>query len=239
MKSIRRLWLTLTLWAIFGIALCGTFFAHEKPFARDWFCGLVSRCPDIPNSDALAKILYDLSIGALISLMFYLLLVKIPEWNRRKRLKKSLRKHYNAFKSDMISTIVGVADGSYDLDMVEQLCDQKAFREYFKEKVTQDQDRWDRFANNLEDVHIQELLTSMEIFRDEIKYILNATDIADDDSFEFFKRLSAAIYAQKDVTPDYDPVKRLSRFLWSLFAGWDWVSGYRERDIVAEMIKAI
>jgi len=77
----------------------------------------------------------------------------------------------------------------------------------------------------------------MEIFRDEI--VLNTTDIADDEPFEFFKRLSAAIYVQKEVTPDYDPVKQLSGFLWNLLAGWDWVSGYRERDIVQEMIEAI
>jgi hypothetical protein len=28
-------------------------------------------------------------------------------------------------------------------------------------------------------------------------------------------------------------------FLWDVFAGWDVVSGYRERDIIGDMIAAI
>ena len=123
--------------------------------------------------------------------------------------------------------------------MVKRLLDQKVFRNYFKEKVSASEERWHRFLNRLEAHHIRELLTTMEIFRDEISFVLNTTDIADDEPFEFFKRLSAAIYVQKEVTPDYDPVKQLSGFLWNLLAGWDWVSGYRERDIVQEMIEAI
>jgi hypothetical protein len=33
--------------------------------------------------------------------------------------------------------------------------------------------------------------------------------------------------------------KSFGAFLWSVFAGWDAVSGYRERDIIGDMIAAI
>ena len=65
------------------------------------------------------------------------------------------------------------------------------------------------------------------------------TDIEDFEASEFFKRLSALIYSHKDATTEYDPVKQLSQFLWNVFAGWDWVSGYRQRDIVQDMIDSI
>jgi hypothetical protein len=41
------------------------------------------------------------------------------------------------------------------------------------------------------------------------------------------KRLSNAIYSMKDVTLGYDETKPLARFLWSVFAGWDFFTGFR------------
>ena len=81
----------------------------------------------------------------------------------------------------------------------------------------------------------------MEIFRDELNFVLNNTDIPKDEPFEFMKRLSNAIYSMKDVTlgSGYDETKLLSRFLWSVFAGWDFITGYRKEDIVKKMIDAI
>ena len=73
----------------------------------------------------------------------------------------------------------------------------------------------------------------MEIFRDELTFVLNNTDIPKDEPFEFMKRLSNAIYSMKDVTLGYDEIKPLARFLWSVFAG------YRKEDIVKKMIDAI
>ena len=43
----------------------------------------------------------------------------------------------------------------------------------------------------------------------------------------------------RGVTPDYDDTKTLGRFLWEIFAGFSFVTGYRERDIIREMIDAI
>jgi hypothetical protein len=79
----------------------------------------------------------------------------------------------------------------------------------------------------------------MEMFRDELAFVLNNTDIPKDDPFEFLKRLSAAIYSMKDVTLGYDESNPLAHFLWNVFAGWDWITGYRKEDIVKKMINAI
>ena len=102
-----------------------------------------------------------------------------------------------------------------------------------------DRNRWHDFQNNLYEYYLRELLTLMESFREERVFVLNNTDIPKDEPFEFMKRLSNAIYSMKDVTLDYDETKSLARFLWSVFAGWDFITGYRKEDIVKKMIDAI
>jgi len=105
--------------------------------------------------------------------------------------------------------------------------------------VALDRNRWDEFQNKLDEHYLRELLTRMEIFRDELAFVLNNTDIPKDEPFEFLKRLSAAIYSMKNVTLGYDESKPLAGFLWNVFAGWDWITGYRKEDIVKKMIDAI
>ena len=79
----------------------------------------------------------------------------------------------------------------------------------------------------------------MGLFRDEIAFVLNAVDIPGDEPFEFLKRLSSAIYSIQDTTLGYDETKPIANFLWSVFAGFDLVTGYRKEDIVKKMIDAI
>jgi len=79
----------------------------------------------------------------------------------------------------------------------------------------------------------------MEIFRAELIHVMTSTDIANFETSEFFKRLSAAIFSHGNATADYDEVKQLSGLLWTLLTGWDWATGYRERDLVQDMIASI
>lgn len=236
---ITRRWLDLTLWLLFTVSLAAVLFGHERDFIRQPFCAAVQICPSVGNAEAWNKIAYDLGVGGLTSLLFYWLLVRIPDWERRRRVRNSLSRRYRAFKRDLIATILGAADGTYEYDKLDELSDQKKFRAYFKESVGQHQERWDRFANNLNESNIREIVSTMEIFRDDLMLVLLTVDIADIETSEFFKRLIAAIYSNKNATPQYDPVKQLSRFLWEILTGWSFVDGYREYDIVQDMIDSI
>jgi hypothetical protein len=233
---LKRL-LDKALIAIFVLSVATLFLAHEDPFARDALCAYTGFC--MPNAKAWNKIFYDLAVGALVTLVFYLLVVRLPDYQRRQRLKRSLERHYKAFREDCIESMLLVADGSCSADVPETLIEQDKFRDYFTEKVAPDRERWDEFLNKLDDYYLRELLTRMEIFRDELTFVLNNTDIPKDEPFEFMKRLSNAIYSMKDVTLDYDETKSLARFLWSVFAGGDQITGYRKEDIVKKMIDAI
>ena len=132
-----------------------------------------------------------------------------------------------------------VADGTFEWGFHEALIEQEQFRKYFQEKVSPSEDRWDAFQNKLDEYYLQELIMKTEILRDEISFVLNNIEIPDDRPFEFLKRLSAAILSMRNTTLGYDETKQFSNFLWSVFAGWDIISGYRDRDIIGETIKSI
>jgi hypothetical protein len=235
---LKRL-LDIALTAISVLSVAALFLAHEDPFAREAVCAHTGFCPVMPNAKAWYKIIYDLAVGSLVTVFFYLLVVRLPDYQRRQRLKRSLERHYKAFREDCIEIMLAVADGTYSAEVPETLMKQDKFKEYFTEKVTADRNRWHDFQNNLNEYYLRELLRLMEIFRVELTFVLNNTDIPKDEPFEFLKRLSAAIYSMKDVTLGYDESKPLASFLWNVFAGWDLITGYRKEDVVKKMIDAI
>jgi hypothetical protein len=237
--SWKKRSLDLVLATIFIVSVAALFLAHEDPFVRDALCARIGFCLTFANAKAWNNIFYDLAVGTLVSLVLYGLVVRLPDYQRRQRLKRSLELRYKNFRQDCIKTILAVADGIYSGGLPETLLEPDKFREYFKQQVSPNTERWHAFLNRLNEFYLRELQTSMEIFRDELTYILNNTDIQNDEAFEFVKRLSAAIYSMKTVTLDDDEVKTLAGFLWQVFAGWDWVEGYRKEDIIKKMIDEI
>jgi hypothetical protein len=234
---LKRL-LNVTLAAIFALSISALLLANEDPFARKFVCVCIGLCHHFPS--AFYKIIYDLSVGSLITLFFYFLVVRLPEYERRQRLKRSLKRHYDDFKEDSIEIMLAVTDGSYCADIPTILMDQDKFKNYFTARVTtSDQDRWTDFQNNLDEYNLRRLLTCMEIFREELMFVLNNTDVSKDQPFEFLKRLSAIIYSMKTVTLGYEETKPFERFLWDVFAGFDLITGYRKEDIIKNMIAAI
>ena len=199
--------------------------------ARTGFC--------LPDAKAGYKIGYDLAVAALITVVFYYLVVRLPDYQRRRRLKRSLETHYKAFRQDCIEIMLLAANGGCLAEEPEALLEQDKFRAYFNEEVAPGRKRFHNFLNNLDEDHLLQLLTNMEIFREELVFVLNNTDIPKDEPFEFLKGLSAAIYSLKDVTLGYDETKPLERFLWDVFAWYNLITGYRKRDIVKDMIEAI
>jgi hypothetical protein len=231
--------LDAVLFLIAALSFAALFLAHEDPFARDAVCKSLRFCPVLENAKAWNKIAYDLAAGSLVSLVFYVLIVRVPDYQRRRRYKRSFAHQYQDFREDCIGLMLGVADGTYAWGDQRELSDQKKFKEYFSEWVTADQTRWHRFLNRLDEHRLNQLLARMEQFRGEILFVLNNVDIPSEKPFEFLKRLSAAIYTMRDKTIDYDDIKSLGGFLWQVFAGFDFITGYQKRDIIQDMINAI
>jgi hypothetical protein len=87
--------------------------AHESPLARAALCEVARVCPHFDPTGFWKKLAYDLGMGSLMSIAFYGLLVRLPEEQQRRRFKASLKLHYEMFKEDAISILVGASDGSY------------------------------------------------------------------------------------------------------------------------------
>lgn len=221
---------------VIGTALM--FLANEDAFVRDALC----RSGACFYSDAAAgwnKLLYDFGAGCVITVVFYWLLGRLPEQRKRDRIKKSLRAQYRAFKLSCIENFLAVADGGFEGGLPEKLLSVDRFRDYFKEQVKPDRNRWHDVANNMTPFYLAVTLSRMEILRNEISFAMHSTDLSEEEAFDFLKRLSNAIILQRNATTDYDSIGSFLGFFWNLFAGWDWIEGYRGRDIVEEMIESI
>ncbi len=180
-------------------------------------------------------IIFNLSIGFLVSIIFYLLVVWFPNRRRRNIIKRNLEEQYRSFKEDTIEILLMACSGDYH----SKLSDQNEFKKYFKEKISESQNRWDAVFNGIDDYLLRELLVELEILLNEVSFVLNNVYINDPNIFSFFKRLSQSVYRLKNTTLEYDDRKVLMGFFWELFAGWSLVDGYSDDDIVKVMIDKI
>src|SRR5262249_50312488 len=105
-------------------------------------CTRTGFCPTFAHAKAGYKVLYDLGIGALVSLAFYFLVVRLPDYQRRQRLKRSLSAHYKAFRKGCIQTMLGVVHGKIDTRTAEAIIGRDKFRKYFQEPVGPRKSRW-------------------------------------------------------------------------------------------------
>jgi hypothetical protein len=191
------------------------------------------------HAKAAYKALYDIGMGGLVSVLFYLLLVRVPENAKRRRVRSSLERQFKRFKQDCLYVMLGIVNGIIDPELADQLLDQKSFRSYFKVEQTQGQDRWDVFLNRLDETGLSQILRAIDLLREEVNYALGATDIPTDDAFNFLKRLSVAIHSVQRTELGYDEIKPLSNFLWTLFSGFDFITGCQDEDVFAKMIRSI
>jgi hypothetical protein len=230
--------LGIPLIALVAVSVAIMFLANEDPFARDALCR-AGACFYSGAARGWNKLFYDFAAGCVITVVFFWLLVRWPEYRKRERIKKSFRMQYRAFKLACIENFLAVADGGFDATLPEKLLPIEQFRAYFKQDVGDGKTRWHEVANKMSPYYLEVTLSRMEILRQEISFVMHNTDISEGEAFELLKRLSQALLMQRDATTDYDSIKSFLGFFWSLFAGWDWVEGYRARDIVEEMIESI
>jgi hypothetical protein len=144
-----------------------------------------------------------------------------------------------SIKEDCITTFLGALQQPYDSDLIRDLKDRDKFKKYSKEPATRDQDRWDAVFNRLDGYMLKNLLTELEILRNEVVFTLTAIDIENEEVFSFLKRLSQVVYRIRNWSQQSDEQKELFRFLWSIHTGWSVIDGYQEKDIIADTIEAI
>ena len=181
-----------------------------------------------------------LSVGFLISTIFYFIVVYLPEWQKRGRIHRSMEKQYQVFKKSCIDTFLILSD-SQEYQHREMLLDQEEFRRYFKNNNKRYENRWDAVANGIQcnEYYLNEVLYELRVLNDEIKFVRSAIDIHDEKVFQFLNNLSQIIHRMDSTKPEYNDIKSFCRFLWEIFTGWSFIDGYRKTDIVLDMIERV
>jgi hypothetical protein len=213
---------------------------YEKPVLADALCRQVV-CPGWGLHQRWGKLFYDLGLTSLTSLIFYWILVVVPENQRRERLRRSMTQNYRLFREDVVSTLLGIIQRSYSVGQVRELAtSQRAFRDFFHSPSdAEGQEWWHAVQNRIREHHIASLTIALELFRDEIAFLLNNADVRDDEAFAFFRRLSDAITSAKVPNATDSPADAILGFIWQALSGWNAVSGYPEHDVIADMIRKI
>ena len=182
---------------------------------------------------------HDIAVGVMVSLFIYFLVVWLPDRDKRKRVRQNLQLQYDSFKERCIAIFLSAMGPSFDPAVIDSLKDREAFMRFFKEGLSPGQTRWDAVANGLKTENINSLIIEFEIFVSEVRFILIAVDVQNEDVFAFLKQLAIVLYRARDCSPDYDGVESLLRLMWHVFAGWSFVEGYIKKDQIAGMIDAL
>lgn len=219
------------------LAVFGTFSGSTEPVV-----GLLRDTAIEPYLLALHNgnsIVFNLSVGYLVSLFFWLLVVYLPDRTRRQILRDNLSRRYQDFRESTIQTLLWASIGAHDSRLPNELCDHRKFKEFFDED---NKKHWYAALNGLQGDkdRVDELLLELELFAGEVSYVLNNVHIQDPKVHSFFKRLSENIYRLKNSTVySYDQVKYLGNFLWTIHARWSIIDGQLENDVIQDMIDAL
>ena len=192
----------------------------------------------------------DISIGSFVSIIFYFINVLYPEYQQRGHLKSNLNQQYSAFKISIISSILQITQreeingysDSIAYDVPKKLADNPSeCRAYFYHKKDgSSTDRWGYFAGNLDINCKQEIILAMDVFSQNLSFILNKINIADKDVFTFLQKLTAVIYRNRRDSENQKGEESFLRFLSELLLDLDTVStDTNAKNIVQQMIDNI
>lgn len=205
--------------------------------------------PDFIKATALAdvfrvfttgnQITFDIAVGVIVSLFIYVLVVRLPAWQKKNRLKAHLLRRYDDLKEQCLMHFLWACNEPAESTLIDRLKSQEEFKTFFKERVSQDKDRWHAVVNGLTDDYVQSLVRELDLFRGELEYALSTVEVADEKVFSLLRNLTQLLQRSRHWSDREDQLKPLSQFMWSMFAGWSLVSGYTGRDHVNEMIRAI
>jgi len=185
------------------------------------------------------SIIFNLSIGYMVSVIFWLMVVVSPKKHKRKLLRNNLLRHYLRFKTDIAHTMLDAAGDEDSYEKSFDLVDHIKFREYFS---GDNRSRWSAALGEMQNDnrYITDLLVEMEILSNEFNYVLNNIEIDDEELFEFFRRLLNYFYSLKNLSSYTDDhTKSLGNFIFETMACWNTVEGKRDSDIIEDMINRI
>lgn len=186
------------------------------------------------------QIVFNLAVGVIASLLTYIATVIIPQTRKRARLRRQLLMRYVDFKRECLHTILSTLPEEFDSAIVEQLMYKEECRRFFGVKVSEGQSRWHQFMNGISELQMHRFQFELEKLTMEIDFTMLTIDVENEELFEFLKRLQhVSRYRATQLTKDYEDVKALSKFLWEILGGWNFIDGYKNAEKIETMIASI
>ena len=168
------------------------------------------------------SVIHSLSIGFVVSAIFYFIVVYLPEYKRRNMVHEALKSQYTQFKISCIDTFLVLSDS----------------QEYSNNDNKRGEKRWDAIENSLQsnEYYLKEIIYHLRMLNDEMRYTRNVANLNEREVFDFLNRLSQLIVRMESTERGYDDIKSFCGFLWSIFTGWSGVEGYSESDLIKDML---
>ena len=148
---------------------------------------------------------------------------------------------YSSFRHEVVQICLRAVEENHsiDLELAEELCDHKMFREYFKKNKSE---KWYAVQNGLQ--YNQEILDDLffeiELLMQQISYALNNVNVEDEEALRFLTRFTQHSYRLRNLEVfSHDPAKYVSGFIWEVLAWSSIIDGYRDEDIVDKMIRRL
>lgn len=234
---MKRRHLDALLWATAGICMAVIPLAHEDPWVRRMLCEVVG-CFRSDQATFWNKLFYDMAIGTLLSLIFYWLLVRLPEAAKNRRLQHRLKRHYQGMKQEIVIQLLFAVEGSASLEIVEKLAtDPVAFRNYF---YAAERARWYRAMNRFDSpdtAYFDAVKVAISDFTNEVDFTVDHADIGDDELFEDLKNLSLLLQNATSRPKDYNGTKAFFGILQMLVGGWGGgMIGTMDHDRIGQLI---
>lgn len=192
----------------------------------------------------LKQAVFDAGLAVLISLFIYLLISWLPEKRKKIEINRYLQNQYDELFDELIPEYVWACGQSWDSDFVKELKNQQSFKQYFKVEFSDSQNRWHAVANNLQTDHdrFTRVMLALKRFQTELDVCVTLTSVnIENGGFAKLRQLSQFLRRTREqaVGQDYDGIKQLCGFLWSLHTGWSVIDGYTGEDHFKKTIRNV
>lgn len=170
--------------------------------------------------------------GAIVSFIFFYLVVKIPENRRAKIIKNQFKKSFDNIKRSILKDVISASinGGRYDLqidhDTVENLMTVWGFEATFK-GGERGHEGFYAFRNHMsgDALEYRDILIDLHMLSREIDFLLNNIEMHNEDLFIFFKKLQRYLTRVEKIGPGYNEEKELSNLIWDLYGQFCFIEG--------------
>ncbi len=181
-----------------------------------------------------SELLFSLTSGYVVSVIFWFFMVQRPDANRRKLIKNSFKQSYVCFREDLVQILIWSVRGCF-ADVKEIALDHQKIRAFF--------DREKRYAikNELQGnpTRISEIFCALEIFDQDVNFVLNNV-FFDEESLYVLKTYRQRSYHLQNSGYDAsEQVKPLMNLVWEILAIESFANGASDDDPFQRVIDQI